>query len=276
VRLAILGSDGQRPPAIEPPEGIELELYRMRIPGFARTPYDHLFVEIAYVDAAERAEADGCDGVVLDTFADYGIERMRHSVSLPIFGAGEEGIAVAAERGGTFSIVTVWPRSLEFIYRERLAACRGGDRCAGVHYFSEEAELELVADVRGVAQRMNRHDATLVEQLAGAFRSAIADDGSKAVLCGCTCMSPIADRLQELCDFAVIDSSRVGAMAATAGLLAGARSAERTLSPRRGDVRRFVDRVLDGGDVPQPPDAEYCEPCAVLAVSDAASAVPTS
>ena len=263
MRLAFLNSEAARGPILAAPDGIELGFFPPRVPGFAHNPYDHLFVEIAHVDAAERAEAAGCDGIFIDTFADYGIDRIRHTVALPVFGAGEVGIAAASAEGRRFSIVTVWPESLAFIYRERLGACAGGHLGAGVHYFSAERELELLNTDAGVAQRMLAHEGSLVDELARAFRRAVESDGSEAVLCGCTCMSPIGELLSERCEFPVVECSRVGQAAAMDGLLGGAQPAERRLSARRGDVRRMVDSLLGQGDRLQMSE-DSCDVCVVL------------
>jgi allantoin racemase len=263
MRLALLNSEAARQPPLAPPDGIELEFFPLRVPGFARNPYDHLFVEIAHIDAAERAEVAGCDGIFIDTFADYGIDRIRHTVAIPVFGAGEVGIAAASAGERRFSIVTVWPESLAFIYRERLIACAGGHLCAGVHYFSAETELELLNTDAGIAQRMVAREGSLVDQLAQACRRAVDEDGSEAVLCGCTCMSPIGELLAERCVFPVVECSRVGQAAAMDGLLSGSRAAERALSARRGDVRRMVDSMLGESDGLQMPQ-DTCDVCVTL------------
>lgn len=263
MRLAILGSP--HPASLPPAVGIELEQLPLRVAAFARTPYDHLFVEIAHIDGAERAETMGFDGILLDTFADYGIERMRHSVSIPVYGAGEEGIRAAGADGRRYSVVTVWPTDLAYIYEERLASCEGGATCAGVHFFSAAEELELIASPDGVQARMGRQETALVDALAQACRDAVQADGSDAVLCGCTCMAPIGPLLQERCEFPILECSRIGQAAAMTALRHGAAPAGRTLSPRRGDVRALVDLWLgEDASGPDAVDELECAPCAVV------------
>jgi hypothetical protein len=145
-----------------------------------------------------------------------------------------------------------------------------------VHYFSNEDELDLLSDDAGIQQRMVRREDAIVEQLARACRRAVETDGSDALLCGCTCMSPIAPLLQQRCEFPVIDCSLAGQAAAIAGLLAESPETPRDLSPRRGDVRRLVDALLGDAEMPMAIEDEQCEPCAVLADrAYAASAEPS-
>src|SRR6185369_9465627 len=88
------------------PEGVELVIYPPRIGAFPHTPYDRLLVDLAHVDAGERAAADGVDAI-------------RAAVDIPVVGAGEVGITEASAGGRRFGIVTIWPPALEFLYTER-------------------------------------------------------------------------------------------------------------------------------------------------------------
>src|SRR5712691_2101376 len=101
------------------PEGVRLVIYPPRISAFPHTPYDRLLVELAHVDAAERAARDGVDALLIDSTCDWGIEAIRAAVDVPVVGAGEVGIADASSGGRRFGIVTIWPPALEFLYTER-------------------------------------------------------------------------------------------------------------------------------------------------------------
>ena len=41
---------------------------------FAFTPYERLLVDLGYVDAAQSAAQAACDAILINSFADYGIE----------------------------------------------------------------------------------------------------------------------------------------------------------------------------------------------------------
>lgn len=219
-RLAMINSDGKARPPLSDPSGVVTRTYDLRLRIMARTPYDHLFTELGTVDAAEAALGDGCDAIYIDTFGDYGAARIRASTSIPVIGAGEASIAAAAECLPTFSVVTVWPRSMAYLYDERLDRCPGGEQCQGVHYLSDEDELDRVGRSDGVKARMVRHERDLLERLTELCQAAATRDRSDGVLLGCTCMSPVAADLQERCSFPVLDPSRLGLEAAFRAVLA--------------------------------------------------------
>lgn len=107
---------------------------------------------------------------------------MRSAVAVPVAGAGESGIAAAARDGRRYSIVTVWPQSLHFLYVERLAHAAGGELCAEVHHVFAEFELKRLGTEHSAVSRMERRDEQIVEHLAENCRRAVASDGSEAVL----------------------------------------------------------------------------------------------
>lgn len=260
LQLVMVNSDQKDAPALPAVEGIDVVLQDLRVRAFARTPYDHLIVEIGHVDAAERALADGCDALFIDTFADYAIERIRTVADVPVIGAGEAGIAEAAADGRRFSIVTVWPRSMGWLYDERLHSCEGGQRCGAVHHVGDEAELDLIGTAGGVQARMSRAEQSTLDSIVEACHRAIAADGTDAVLLGCTCMSPVAEAIQARCDFPVIDASAAGLRAAYASVVGGRRPAAATPTRRAGTVPALVDAWLAAGDLPS---IDECDVCAI-------------
>lgn len=262
-RLAMVNSDAKSQPPLPDPEGICTRLYDLRYRTLARTPYDHLFTELATLDAVEAAVADGCDALYLDTFGDYGIERARSSVAVPVIGAGEASIAAAAASTDRFSIVTVWPRSMAYLYEERLATCPGGDRCVDVHHVTDEEELERVGTAVGVKARMLRREDALVAQLVDRCRRAVDQDRSDAVLLGCTCMTPVTDRLAAELEVPVLDPSRIGLGAAFQQLTSGSPPPPPPAAPRRtGLATAFIDAYLAAKGIEQEATDE-CDVCLV-------------
>ena len=269
MRLAVVTSDDRPRPHLAAPAGadVQVERYVARFAGFARTAYDRLFVDIGHVDAAEAAAAAGCDAILLDTFADYGIDAMRAAVPVPAIGAGEAAIAAAAKRG-SFSIVTVWPESMAYIYDERLRASAGGERCVKVHHFSPEWELAKLGTDAGVVQRMIRGEDSVVERLTEACRVARAEDGVDCIVLGCTCMAPVGLEIDARSDFPVIEAARAGLAAAFAALEASP-APRGALSPHRGTLPLLVDAWLEHGPVPAAADA--CEVCVTVSEADLAA-----
>lgn len=265
-RLAMINSDGKAKPPLSDPRGVVTKTYDLRLRIMARTPYDHLFTELGTVDAAEAALHDGCDAIYIDTFGDYGLARIGASTAVPVVGAGAASIAAAARHLPTFSIVTVWPPSMTYLYDERLGGCPGGAQCRGVHFLSGEEELDRVGRPDGVKERMIRQEGGIVDRLTELSREAVAHDRSDGVLLGCTCMSPVAAELQGRCPFPVLDPSRLGLEAAFRAVLAQppeVRAVTTRLSGLAGDVvtaylgRPSADSTAAGTA------AGECEACAV-------------
>ena len=268
-RLAIITSDANPRPLLVAPEGsgIEISYYPMRVPGFARNPYDRFFVALGHIDAAERAVAGGCDAIFIDTFADYGMAEIRAAVPVPVIGAGEAGI-VAASANGTrdFSIVTVWPQSMHYLYKERLDNSPGGNRCLRVEHVLPETELQKAGSDSFVKNRMERHERDVIDMLAARVQQVADEDGVGTILLGCTCMAPVGPAIQERVDVEVIEGTRNG-LAVAFATVAAPRLGEINVSPRRGTVPLIVDAWLEHGVVPEfHPDE--CELCVSLA-SDA-------
>ena len=221
----------------------------------------------------------GCDAVYVDSFADYAVDAIRSVATVPVVGAGEAAIGAASAGGRRFWIVTVWPRSMRFLYDERLTRSAGGERCAGVHFVSPEDELERVGMRTGVQARMRRQEGGVVEWVAQACTDAVATDGSDATLLGCTCMSPISRQVGEHCAVPVLDASAAGQQAALTALQEPDRwtLAAAPAAARSGRAVRLVDAWLAG-----PPEpgavADTCGMCVIALddVQDGAAPVATA
>jgi allantoin racemase len=240
------------------PAGVELVTYPPRIPLFPHTPYERLLIEVAHVDAAERAAADGVDAIVIDSTCDWGIEAIRAAVDIPVVGAGEIGISAASAGGRRYSIVTVWPPSLRFLYEERLRSVPGGETCAGIRYVSEDRELDRLDADDNLVARLDRGEETILDRLVAECRRSVVEDGAEAVLLGCTCMAGIAPAIEErFSEVPVIESSRLALRAVLDATVQPARRTRRT-----GLASQLLDAWLEGAPAQEPLAAEECEVCA--------------
>lgn len=267
-RLAVINSDAKRAPVLPDPPGLVTELLDPRLRRFARTPSEHLLTEVGTVDVAEAAIAAGCDAVYIDTFGDYGVDRLRAATTVPIVGAGEATLAWAATLGRRFSIVTVWPASMDYLYAQRLATCPGGELAAGVHYLSDETELDLVGTDSGVKARMGRGETDVVAAITEACLRAADADGTDLIFFGCTCMTPVVEEVGHRTGIEILDPSVVGLRAGHAAALAATGATSRT--GRLGTVTALVDAYLGVGATAGAScsvDADGCEVCAVTSAS---------
>ncbi len=260
-RLAMINSDGKTAPPLTDPADIETQLYDLRLRVFARTPFEHLFTELGTVEAAVRALNDGCDGIFIDTFGDYGLDRIRAMTALPVTGAGEASIRIAGAHGRRFSIVTVWPPSMAYLYSERLAAVPGGSNCVGVHHLGDEIELDLVGTELGVKSRMLNGESAVVDEIAALCDQVTTDDLPEAILLGCTCMQPIADQISARCSVPVLEPSQLG-MQMARQRLDGATPHGGPLTNRSGLASEMVDAFLIARGVAHE-EIGGCDVCAV-------------
>jgi Asp/Glu/hydantoin racemase len=264
MRIAVLGLMDTGHLAPHAPDGIELVIYPPRIGAFPHTPYDRLLVDLAHVDAAERAADDGVDAILIDSTCDWGIEAIRASVDIPVVGAGEVGIAEASAGGRRFGIVTIWPPALEFLYTERARTVPGGERCTGIRYASADHELARLGDDESVIARMDRREKPVLDRLVEECRRSVADDGAEAILLGCTCMARTAPLIEErFDDVPVIEAAR-SALKATLTAEPG----RRNRTGLTGVARALVDTWVVGAPSPQLPDAEECNVCAQVELGE--------
>ena len=202
-RIAVLGT-GFRPTGNQtaPKEiaaiaggGFLPELVEPRFGAFPRTPYDRGLAAIGNIDAGITAAANGFSAIFLNTFGDYGIVELRSALHIPVIGAGEAAMTLASTLGRRFAIVTVWPRSMNFIYDERLAACLMRERCAGI--VNILGDLDIVATERGdpddPVTAMRAGSGAIVDRIVAGAEAVLADGDVDTIILGCTCMAPIGN-----------------------------------------------------------------------------------
>jgi allantoin racemase len=223
--------------------------------AFAFTPYERLVMDLGFVDAAQAAERDGAAAIMINSFADYGLDAMRAALAIPVVGAGEAALQAAASGGRSFAIVTVWPRSLGHLYDERLRALGLAEQCVGVTHVSPEDELTRVGRDDGVMERMHRGEADVVARLLEACERAVRENGAECIVLGCTCMAPIGPRLEAACSVPVLESSRIGMRAALAAVRWRAAGKAPAPAARRDLIPALVDAWLEGSARVPPPDA---------------------
>lgn len=130
-----------------------------------------------------EAERDGCDAVVINCFADPGVQAAREAMGIPVLGAGESSMHLATILGETFSIVTVLKELLPMI-RNRARRFGVADRLASVRAVDIPV-LELHRDEA-------RLRAALVEEAA----RAVEEDGAHVIVLGCTGLTGLAEEVQ--------------------------------------------------------------------------------
>jgi allantoin racemase len=265
-KIAILGSGkGPDGTAIVPApiaeivgDGFEAGLIENRLQVFPGTPEHREVNVLEYLEAAYRAEDEGYAAAFINTIGDYGLLQARSQVNIPVIGAGESAMLLATTLGQRFSIVTIWPPSLVFLYDAVLDDYQLRHRCASVRFVTADAELgtkeEYVSD-------MNSQRTSIVDRVVAECERAVQEDHCDVIVLGCTCMAPIAPLVGERCSVPVIDGMRTGYKFAEMTVALG-------LTPRlpaldqRSHSRSEVDELLKAAATIEP---FVCEPCEVIA-----------
>ena len=218
IPLAIIGTGFRPANDVAPPKeiaavaaaGFRPELVETRRGAFPSNRFEHSLASLCYLDAGIEAERAGYQGLFINTFGDYGIEPLRSAVSIPVVGAGEAALAVARTLGRRFAIVTIWPKSLNFIPEERMKTCDAQSYCVGIINVLQEAEMlpVLAGSPTDPVTSMRSGNATVVDRIVAASNRAVAELGAEVIILGCTCMAPIADQVAARMEVPVVDSLR--------------------------------------------------------------------
>lgn len=130
-----------------------------------------------------EAEQDGCDGVVIDCFGDPGVKASREIVDIPVVGAGEAAMYIAASLGHKFSIMAVDRDLLSLFY----------NNCTVLGLANKLASIRFV-DVPVLELKQEKSE--VLERLVNESIEAIKKDGAHAITLGCTGMTGMAQQLQ--------------------------------------------------------------------------------
>lgn len=238
------------------------ELVTSRLPHTPYSPYDLELLYLGYLDAAVRAEREGFDAVFIDAYPDYGLRAMKSALCIPVVGAGQATMSLATTLGRRFSIVTVWPRSFDFLYRNHLHDCGMTDRCASVRFIGPEDETAKIGTSASVMERMHRGEASITEAVIAECERAVHEDGADTIVFGCTCMTPIGPAVAAACDFPVLECSRVGYQATQSLLKLGVAQSKIAFPPPRPTDLARIGTILDSGHKALPLQGE-CDVCIV-------------
>ncbi|MEN3746568.1 aspartate/glutamate racemase family protein [Sphingomonas sp. HF-S3] len=196
------------------PTGVTLSAWPSRVGAFPHTPLERAMQVLGHAEAAITAAEQGCDAVVIDSVGDYGLAAMRAALPVPAVGSGEAGMASAAAHG-RFAVVTVWPQSMNFVVTDLLHEYGHGQACLGIDNVGQEGDLDRLTGPDGYLADVKSGKPALLDAIDAAVARAAAR-GADAVLLGCTCMSPIADRIAQAASIPVINPLAEGVKAALA------------------------------------------------------------
>ena len=266
-RIGIIGTGAAPAGTSAPPApiaeiaapGFAPELIEPRMRTFPMTPYDRGLTALAYLDCALEAEKAGFDAVFINTFGDYGIDEMKSATNMVVVGAGEATMAMCCNTARNFSIVTIWPPKLNFIFRERLASCGMENRCVSVRNVLQDPEVERVADAGATTASLKDRNEALKDRIVATIHAAVAEDGAHAVMLGCTCMAPVGPDIAARVAVPVFEPMRTGYKTAEALLALGVRHSDAAFPKPNPDNLAAVGALVAGqGNVDLGGDCEVC------------------
>jgi allantoin racemase len=151
---------------------------------------DEVLASQAILDEVTRAEKEGASAVIVDCALDPILSASRQAVRIPVIGAGQAAYALALTLGERFSIVGPL-KCLVPEYRRRIQEYGLSGRLASIRSIEVEI-LDLLSE--GAAQAFVREG-----------RLAIDADQADVLVLGCTGMSPVVPRLQQLLEVPIVD-----------------------------------------------------------------------
>jgi len=169
----------------------ELDVISLRTgPESLEFSYDEAYAQLPTIREAERAEADGYDGVIIYCFADPALAAVREKLTIPVVGLCESSVHVASLLGERFSIILAGSeteflskRSVVFRRIERLGLSH---KCASIRTLGTPV-LALETAHEDTKRRLLR-----------TAKAAVEEDGADCVVLGCGGILVSPSEIQEL------------------------------------------------------------------------------
>ena len=197
--------------------------------------YDSALAAPYILKLAQQGEKDGFDAIVLDCFLDPALSECRELVRIPVMGACQSSCSLAARMAGRFSVIGILDNA---------------DRCIreNIRCYCFERQLASIPVIHMPVVELHNSEEALVDKAAAAANQAVRQDGARAVIFGCTCMSTAVDgvkrKLQEHgIDIPVIEPFRAALYDALSCALMGVSQSKYAYWPVEEKTRK-VDWAL--------------------------------
>ena len=152
-------------------------------PASIESYYDEILAAPHIVEAVQKAEDDGIEGVFITCFGDPGVDAARELVDIPVVGGFQPAVSLALTLGDRFGIVTVLDNVVPMIH----------DLVAKMGVTSRMASVRVI-DTPVLAL----HDGeALVTKLFEEAQVAVTEDGAHVLILGCTGMMGVAAAVQD-------------------------------------------------------------------------------
>lgn len=182
----------------EPLRDAAISCRLLTVPGavFPGSTQERLICEQAYFDAGMAAAADGAEALYINTVGDYGVTKLQTALDIPVSGAGAGALRQALRHAERFSILTLWPPGMRFIYEMMMNESGLSDFCSEILHLSSD---NILASKSGPAETMKTFQAcgfATIEKVVQSITALSTRHPHDAIVLGCTCMYPLARILE--------------------------------------------------------------------------------
>lgn len=264
-KIGIIGTGGSWNNTIPDPlldikgENFSLELLENRIVNFPFTHFDRSITSISYIETAIMAQDAGFDAIFINTFGDYGIDSIRSALKIVVVGAGESSISLSSNLAKNFSIVTLWPPKLNFIYHDRLLNSGQKNRCVSIRNVLNDETISEINSAADSISHMNSSNSPTIKDILKEIELAIKEDGAEVILLGCTCMAKVAGKISEAVKIPIIEPMRTGYKTTEMLLALGLMHSTYSFPQTNSSHVRHLNKILGGAEkVIASADTNFC------------------
>ena len=178
----------------EPLRDAAISCRLLTVPGavFPGSTQERLICEQAYFDAGMAAASDGAKALYINTVGDYGVTKLQTALDIPVSGAGAGALRQALRHAERFSILTLCPPGMGFIYDMMMNESGLSDFCSEILHLSSD---KILASESGPAEAIKTLQAcgvTTIEKVVRSITALSTRHPDDAIVLGCTCMYPLA------------------------------------------------------------------------------------
>jgi len=269
-RIAVLGGGVGRQSPLAPLDDVRSDgfvptLIMPRLKVFPHTPYERGLSVVAYLDAAIEAQKAGFEAIFINTVGDYGIDEMKSALTIPIVGAGEATMAMAATVGRNFSVVKIWPPRMNFITEERLRSTGAAARCVSIRNVLGDDEVVSTSGAVAAIGTMQNGNQEIIERTLEQVALAVTEDGADTIVLGCTCMATIAPMIVAQAPVPILEPMRTGYSVTESLLRLGITQSRIAYPQTNPQLLGAMDDMIAGMDHPN-----LSTDCDMCVVSEAA------
>jgi len=165
-------------------KGIQVQVVSLEEgPASIECEYDVVAAEPGILRAVKDAEKNGADACMISCFGDPGIDAAREIARIPVIGAGETSMYLAAMLGQRFSIVTVLPEVKPRMWNR-------------AHIYGLASKVASIRDIQMPVLQLDKDWQRIKQRLFEESKTAIETDGAQVITLGCTGMVGMAASLQ--------------------------------------------------------------------------------